>query len=440
MSAPTAETTAQAAGLLRQAYSDDIVKPIPASGIVQEEVGFVPDAQKEGAQWNAPVLLSYPTGFTYGAGFATYQPIIPSNIQYAFLTGSNINLRDGIANDLIARAKSDENSFMTAAKYVMMALQKSMRKEVELNLLYGSVGLGQVTAYTNNSTTSTTLYFSFATWSPAIWSGYENATINFYNGATQVNSSTGSFTIAAVTIAQSTPNFGGTITVTGASADITALQTAVNYVFSAGGTAPTGNSVDVYMNTAFGNQMVGIKSILTATGTLFGLSTAAYSVWQPNTFDCSSAPLSIGKVLDAGALAVARGAEDEQLDVLVNPTTYANLIVEASSARRLDSSYKTDKLTNGARYIEYYGPNGKMRIIAHPFVKQGEAFIIPLSECERIGSTDITFDLPGFAGPALYLPSPTNTGVEVRVFTSQAIFCRKPSHCVYIKNVVAATN
>ena len=435
----TAETTQVAAGLLKQAYSDDIAKVVPASSILQEEISFVPDSQREGAQFNCPVLLSLPSGFTYGAGYATYQPIIPSNVQYAFLTGSNINLRDGIANDLISRAMSDKNSFMTASKYVMMALQKSMRKELELNLLYGSAGYGQVAGYVNNSSTSSTLYFTFASWAPAIWSGLENSTVQFYNAGTQVNSSTGLFTITAVTIAQSLPNWGGSITVTGASGDITALQTAINQVWASGNTA-LGTAVDVYMNTSFGNQMLGVKGILTATGTLFGLNTASYSVWQPNTFDCSNAPLSIGKVLDAGALAVARGAEDETLDVLVNPNTYANIIVEASSARRYDSSYKKDTLANGARYIEYFGPNGKMRVIAHPFVKQGEGFILPLEDCKRIGSTDITFDLPGFAGPALYLPSPTNTGVEVRVFTSQAVFFEKPSHGVYLKNIIPSQN
>src|SRR5581483_5838615 len=126
----TAETTTVAAGLLKQVYDDHISKVIPASSILQEEIDFVKDGQREGAQFNSPVLLSLPTGFTYGAGFASYQAIIASNVQYATLTGSNINLRDGIANDLISRAMNDKASFMTASKYVMMALQKSMSKEL----------------------------------------------------------------------------------------------------------------------------------------------------------------------------------------------------------------------------------------------------------------------------------------------------------------------
>ena len=72
----TAETTQVAAGLLKQAYSDDIAKVVPASSILQEEISFVPDSQREGAQFNCPVLLSLPSGFTYGAGYATYQAII----------------------------------------------------------------------------------------------------------------------------------------------------------------------------------------------------------------------------------------------------------------------------------------------------------------------------------------------------------------------------
>lgn len=418
----SAETTSAAAGLLKQVYNTDIVKVIPASSIMQEEVEFVKDGQREGAQFNCPVLLSYPTGFTYGAGFATYQTIVASNLQFATVTGSNINLRDGIANDLISRALSDKNSFMTAAKYVMMALQKSMSKELELNLLYGSNGIGNTgtTAFASVDSTHETVTITAATWAPAIWSGMEGMPISFYNGSSVV-SSEGAYSVSAVSIVNRT------VTVVGASGAITTLH------------ALSGTALDVYTNTAYGNQMLGLYGILTATGNLFGLSTTSYSVWQPNTFDCGSAPLTLGKIEDANALAVARGA-DEDMTLLVNPNSYANLITEASSARRFDSSYETKDLENGAKALTYFGPSGSIKIVAHPFVKQGHAFMVPFDRAKRIGSTDITFDLPGFAGPALYLPSPTNTGVEVRVFTSQALFIEAPSHTVYLSNVVASSN
>lgn len=416
-----AETVTVAAGLLKQAYSEDISKVIPASSILQDQIDFVPDGQREGAQFNCPVLLSLPTGFTYGSGYATFQPIIPSNVQYAYLTGSNINLRDGIANDLISRAMTDKNSFMTASKYVMMALQKSMSKELELNLLYGSSGYGQGSTIVASTATVTKLTISAAAWAPAIWSGMENASLTIMNGSSLVGTE-GGYTLTRVDIANRI------LYLTSSSGDATTLV------------ALNGTTVDVYQNTGYGNQMVGLKSILTASSTLFGLATTSYSVWQPNTFDVGTAPLSLGKIEDACALATARGAEDEELSVLINPNSYANLVTEASSARRYDGSYSKKKLENGARELEYHGPNGIIKIVAHPFVKQGEGFVFPMSRAKRIGSTDITFDLPGFAGPALYLPSPTNTGVEVRVFTSQALFHEAPSHCVYLSNIVASTN
>lgn len=416
-----AETVTVAAGLLKQAYSEDISKVIPASSILQDQIDFVPDGQREGAQFNCPVLLSLPTGFTYGSGYATFQPIIPSNVQYAYLTGSNINLRDGIANDLISRAMTDKNSFMTASKYVMMALQKSMSKELELNLLYGSSGYGQGSVITASTATVSKLTISAVAWAPAIWSGMENASLTIMNGSSLVGTE-GGYTLTRVDIANRI------LYLTSSSGDATTLV------------ALNGTTVDVYQNTGYGNQMVGLKSILTASSTLFGLATTSYSVWQPNTFDVGTAPLSLGKIEDACALATARGAEDEELSVLINPNSYANLVTEASSARRYDGSYSKKKLENGARELEYHGPNGIIKIVAHPFVKQGEGFVFPVSRAKRIGSTDITFDLPGFAGPALYLPSPTNTGVEVRVFTSQALFHEAPSHCVYLSNIVASTN
>lgn len=415
-----AENTTVAAGLLKQAYDDHIAKVIPASSILQEEVDFVKDGQREGAQFNCPVLLSLPTGFTYGAGFATYQAIVPSNVQFAYLTGSNINLRDGIANDLISRAMSDKNSFMTASKYVMMALQKSMSKELELNLLYGGSGIGSGSVIAAATSTTTNVTISAAEWSPAIWSGMEGMPLSIYNGSSLV-ASEGAYTVVSVNISTRV------VKVSSTSGDATTLV------------ALNGTTVTFYTNTAYGNQMLGLKGILTASGNLFGLATTSYAVWSPNTFDCGSAALTLGKVEDAAALAVARGA-DEDLALLINPVNFSNLVTEASSARRYDGSYSKKKLENGAESLEYYGPNGAIKVISHPFVKQGEGFMVPFDRMKRIGSTDITFDLPGFAGPALYLPSPSNTGVEIRVFTSQALFCEAPSHTVYLSNVVNSTN
>lgn len=424
--ANSGETLTNAAGLVKQVYDDEVNKKvIPVSGILQKEVEFVPQDQHEGAQWNQPVLLQLPSGFTYGAGLANYQTIVPSQVQYAFLTGSNINLQDGVANDLIARTISNKNSFMTAAKYTLMALEKGMKRQLETDILYGQSGLGQCSTIATTSATTTTVTITDATWASAIWSGFEGASVNFYNAGTVV-SALGDYTLTSVNI----PN--KTLLITSLSGPATTLQ------------ALNGTTLDIYISNSQGNQMLGIHSITASfpgtPSTLFGLSTTSFSVWSGNQFAVGSVAMSLGKLEDGVGLAAARGAEDEDISTLINPINYTNLVVEASSARRYDSSFKQGKLDNGARALEYYGPTGLIQLVSHPFVKQGYAYGLPLERCKRIGSVDVTFDLPGFAGPALYVPSSTFTGVLVTEFTSQAFYLEAPSHSIQWSGIVPSTN
>lgn len=423
--AATGETLTNAAGLVKQVYDDEVNKKVvPVSGILQKEVEFVPQDQHEGAQWNQPVLLQLPSGFTYGAGLANYVTIVPSQVQYAFLTGSNINLQDGVANDLIARTISNKNSFMTAAKYTLMALEKGMKRQLETDILYGQSGLGQCSVIAATSATTSTVTITNATWASAIWSGFEGANMNFYNAGSLVG--TGPYTLTSVNI----PN--QTLLFTSTSGDATTLQ------------ALNGTTLDIYMSNSFGNQMLGVHGITASLpgtpATLFGLSTTSFSVWNANQFPVGSVAMSLGKLEDGVGLAAARGAEDEDISTLINPVNYTNLVVEASSARRYDSSFKQGKLDNGARALEYYGPTGLIQLVSHPFVKQGFAYGLPLERCKRIGSVDVTFDLPGFAGPALYVPSSTFTGVLVTEFTSQAFYLEAPSHSIQWTGIVPSTN
>jgi hypothetical protein len=107
-------------------------------------------------------------------------------VSYAYLTGSNINLQDGVANDLIARTISNKNSFMTAAKYTLMAIEKGMKRQLETDILYGQSGLGQCSVIAATSATTSTVTITDATWASAIWSGFEGANMNFYNAGTLV--------------------------------------------------------------------------------------------------------------------------------------------------------------------------------------------------------------------------------------------------------------
>lgn len=429
------ETLSTAAANFKQVYDTEINKEVlPEEGVIQEEVNFVEANQRpaggSSSVWNEPVLAVLPSAFTYGGGLQSWQTIVTSQLQYAFLGGSNIALQDAISFDTISGAMNSKGSFMDMSKYTLMALQKASRRQLESDLIYGGTGIGQTAVATNTSSTTETITITTSQWAPAIWSGFEGMPINFYrHDSPSTKIGTGPYTFTSVTLSGANVQ---QVVITGTSGDITSLDTAIN---------SSGYTLDIFVSNSNANQMVGLKNILTATGTLFGLSTSTYSVWQPNTFDCGNAPLSLGKIEDAAALASARGGKDLDLDVLTNPVNYANLVVEASSARRFDSSYKKDKLENGAKYLEYFGPTGTIRIINHAFVKQGEAFMVPLENCKRVGSIDLSFDLPGYQQQnALYVPSTVYTGILLAMFTNQALFLKTPSYGVYLSNVVSSTN
>jgi hypothetical protein len=74
-----------------------------------------------------------------------------------------------------------------------------------------------------------------------------------------------------------------------------------------------------------------------------------------------------------------------------------------------------------------------MKIKAHKLIKNGFSFGLPDGECMRIGSTDLTFEQPGFGKMISDLPD--NAGVQARIYTDQAFFCRKPKAMLQITGI-----
>ncbi len=134
------------------------------------------------------------------------------------------------------------------------------------------------------------------------------------------------------------------------------------------------------------------------------------------------------------ALATARGLI-EDVAVFINPTTYANVVTSQAGARRYDSSYKNKEAENGMQSLTFWGPNGKIELIPHIFMKQGYGFVLPLKRCQRTGATDLTFTLPGMPGE-FFLQLPGYTAYELRCYTLQAAFLQTPAKGVIITAIV----
>lgn len=424
------ETTTTLNGLFKEVYAPKLKDLVPESDVLLHMDNFVSKQQREGNKYHQPVILALPSGATWGNGTVILQSAIASQLGDAQIQGSGITHRDLMAYDAAAKAASGgAQSFGEATALLVKNLIKATSKFLELDLLYGggsspSTGnsLSQCSTIVATSSTTTTITITIGTWAPAIFAGMENALITFYNAGTLVGTGVG-YTITSMNVGAATTTLGGTILVTSSSADATSLV------------ALNGTTLDIYWLSSFGNQMVGLRQMLTTTtGSLFNVNMTNYNLWQSNTYPVGSTQLTFGKLQAALALPVNRGLDGDAL-TLISPNTFANLVDEQAGARVYDSSYKPEMAKSGFRQIEFYGPNGVNTIKPHIFMHNGEGMIIPEDEYIRMGPVDgVTNTLPGM-GQDFFVQSQTYSAYEMRCYANQASFIEAPSHGVMLTSI-----
>ena len=412
------ETQTTLTGLFKDVYEDKIVNLVPESSVFQKRIKFVENDKREGRLLHQPVLLALPTGMTFGVGAVALNNPVASTMGDAQIAGAGMTLADRITYDVAAKAASGGvRAFVEATELIVDALTQSMSKFIEIELMWGSSAqgtLGQSTVHTGTGTVGS-ITIDLAEWSAGIWSGMENINIDVYNAGALVNTNA---PIVVTAVNASTR----VITVSGNATDITSIN------------GLNGTELQLFPYLAFGQEMQGFYNILSNTGTIFNINAATYALWQSNTYSALSTALNFGKVQSAVALPTSRGLM-EDVCVFVNPTTYSNLITSQAGARRYDSSWKSKELENGTQTLSFYGPNGKIEIVAHLFMKQGYAFVLPLKRCQRTGATDLTFTLPGMPGE-FFLQLPGYTAYELRCYTLQAAFLNSPAKACLINNIV----
>jgi hypothetical protein len=420
-------------GNFKNVYGDKIKDLVPETDILyrNDRIKFVSKKGREGLQFNQPVLVSLPSSATWGLNGPTLNAPIAMQMANATVTGSAITMRDVLSYDSAARAATSDAAFEGTVGLVMRALFKAHAKFCEIDLLYGNgtvtsgISLAQSVLVTQagGAGTNVTLTVSYGTWAPAIFSGFQNAVVDCYVAGSLLNT-VGGLQIVSINVTPASATVGGTIVLTGAAADLNAVYAA---------TAST--AIDLYWHSAFGNNMAGISAILQNTGSLFGINAATYDLWQANTFDCASTQLTFSKLQQGVALGVSRGLDESVLS-LVAPVTFADLVNEQAGARRYDSSYAPKKNENGSEALTYWGPSGKIEVVPHMFVHQGESFIIPPAELIKVGPLDhISPTLPGIDGD-IFFQSPTQASYEVRLFSDFGLLNNAPAKSVYVKSIV----
>ena len=401
-------------GLFKEVYADDLRDLIPDGAKLLKRIPFAKRDNTLGNFYHQPVVLGHEHGVTFaGSGEDAFNLNAPvaGQIRDAQVRGTQLVLRSAIGYASAARsAEGGNKAFKQATKFLVGNMLRSITKKLEIEMLYGygggtlqdGLGYGKV-----GSTLGNVITIDTAHWAPGIWAGSENMPIEIRDITGAV--SRGETTVTAVSFENRT------ITVQTLPAGVVATDV-------------------IWHKGAFGKEFAGVHQIITNTGTLFNISAGEFALWKGNEFSASSAALSFQKLQDAIARAVEKGLDNDVM-VMVNPKTWADLLNDQAALRQYDSSYTPAQAENGAREIKFYGQNGIIEIIPSIYVKEGFAYILDEECLMRIGSTDVTFRRPG-KGDEFFRELENNAGYELRAYTDQALFCHAPGRNVLVTDIV----
>ncbi len=407
MAVNAANTKATLDGLLKDVYGDKLDNLRPDFGVLVGKIGFR-EAKKTGRDYVESVQLTHEHSVTYGAGLQTLANVVPSIVDDAKVRGSAMTLRTAFSYDAAANMASDKGAFIDATKFRFQNLMESATYRLELQMLYGSSELGIVASADN---TAKTVTVNAATWAPGIWAASEGAPVTIVNAAGNVTR----VTTAVVSVAGATR----VLAVTPGS-DLSTVVAGDRIIFAG----------------ALNNEMVGLRAICaagTASGpaALYGINSAAYSMWQGNLAPVGAANLTLKKIYDGLVPAVGKGLMEDVV-VLVSPATFSTLANDEAALRRYTAT--TKKGDRGVDAIQFTGANGSIEILIHPMVREQEAMAFPIKKAERIGASDLSFKTPGNGGD-LFLQLPDQTGYEARLYSEQSIFLPAPARCTLFTGI-----
>lgn len=391
-------------------YGDNFPDLVPSLAKIQKDIAFQ-SSVKLGKQYEFPVRLALPGGFTKALGDGTEGAFSLNDAKAGTQKKATVNafqmvLRDQMSYEDAGKAGGGKASYIQGTSFLFEGLQKSMRKELEIMMLYGNVGIAKVSAYSSGTPSIT---IGAADWAPQIWAGQEGREIQVMNGTTSTVRDT-AVTIAGVNIETRVITLSGTVS--GAAA----------------------NDI-VYFKGGYAKEMTGLYSILSNTGSLFGIDAAVYSLWKTPTLALTSAALSFNAIKKVVAKAVGKGL-DEDATLYVNPGGWDDLMTDVSSLRTIDKS-EVKRVDIGAEELVYHSQNGRITVKSHAMVKEGHALGIVPQRYKRIGAVDVKLGAPGFDTPWFHLAS--KAGVEARIYTNQALAAEQPGTSFLITGIVNST-
>ena len=392
-------------GLFKESYASKIKDLVPEGVKLFKMVEFNSRDKAPGNLYHEPLTLGLEHGFTYGGSDGDVfllNSAVAHPMKDAQVRGSELVLVSAISVGAASRSVSSKNAFEQATKRLVQNMLKSMHIRLEIQMLYGQVGIARI-----ESVSSPNSVIFDHEGAAGIWSGAKNAQIEVRS---QAGTLRGYATVSAINL------------------DTKTIALDVVPAGTTGNADPFNSNADViWFKGSYNKEFAGLHKMITNTGTLFNVDAAQYELFKGNEINVGTdattgrAFISFEKIEEAIARGMEKGLDEQDVVAMVNPKHWNKLLTDQAAKRQYDSSYSKDKTETGSRDIIFYGMNGKIEIVPSIYVKEGYAYVFPKDELERIGSSDVTFEQPGMEGKFFRLMDSAN-GYELRAYCDQSLF------------------
>ena len=414
-----ADTVSTLNGLFKTQYAPDLNDLIPQNAILMQKLKYVPADKQNGAFYAVPCVLRSNQGVSYlgeSGNVGDLSSAINAIMKEAQVKGSELNIRGQLSYKALSQAATaGARAFKKASSWLVEDMANVSFTRLELSTLHGQQGLGKVESTSDLTATTVDIVVSDETWATGIWVVLEGAEFQIWNGDSSRNLV---LQLSKVTSTSRTLQF--------------------TYVSGAGSFGTISAGDDIYPNQAKEgaayNEMAGLfKQYSTTSGSLFAIPNRQdYSLLQGNVAS-GIGEISSAKVVEAASLAVDKGLMTDAL-VLVGTKTFADLNAENMGLRMFDSSYSGAKAENGSKELSYDHINGKLTVVCHPFVKNGQALIMDPNDALFVGSSKPTFEIPGMPDKFFRLVEGKNA-VELQNYADLAVFAHKPGQGVVLTGI-----
>lgn len=386
------------ASRLKQRFNKEVSQLVPESSHFQKAVEFRKDLEP-GASAEFDVQLSHESGFSIGTGDVTLNGAVDQVSARATVSGYSHILQAKVSYDLIKRASSDEKAFAKFADGKFLNMVTAMRNREELLCINGRRGVGKISTEDNSGVCVITK----ASWIPAFWASAVGAKFVAFDSLTGSTQHAANLTCTAVDIATRTVTF----TSSGTIADLAA------------------NDI-LFVKGQHNDGRYGLLDIAYNTGSLYGISATTYPLWSSNSYDVGTSALTVGKIMEASALAANKGASMEKLVCYVPPKAMQTLTADESALIRRDPNAKVMK--SGAQGIEINTSTGTIEIVPHLLIPEGVFVIYPPEYTYIIGSCEATSQIAKDGDILFDLES--SSSKEMRMFSDNTVFCERPGYIV----------